>query len=148
MSGTLDNVTSWLPVGETEGAVYEDGVSLVSTTTLCSVAYGIAFTLFIICAQSLLQEIRAGSRKRQATLSLIYISIMVIMGTIYCALSARATQLQYVNFRNFPGGPSAYSLYIFDTPLDITADSAFVITGVMNDALLVRTLQPRLVHIP
>ncbi|KAF9030269.1 hypothetical protein BJ165DRAFT_1378397 [Panaeolus papilionaceus] len=61
---------------------------------------------------------------------------MVIMGTIYEACSARQTQLEYVNFRNFPGGPSAYSLFIFDTPVFIVGDSAYFVASWMNDALL------------
>ncbi|KAF9030282.1 hypothetical protein BJ165DRAFT_1535735 [Panaeolus papilionaceus] len=136
MSGTLDNTTSWLPVDETKADIFEDAVSLISTTTIVSVAYGIVVTLYAICAQSLIQQIRTSVRKKQAAYSLAYISVMVIMGTIYCACSARQAQLEYVNFRNFPGGPSAYSLFIFDTPIFIVGDSAYFVASWMNDALL------------
>ncbi|KAF9029960.1 hypothetical protein BJ165DRAFT_1578145, partial [Panaeolus papilionaceus] len=93
-------------------------------------------TLYVICAQALIQQMRSGVRKKQATWSLVYITVMVIMGTIYEACSARQTQLEYVNFRNFPGGPSAYSLFIFDTPVFIVGDSAYFVASWMNDALL------------
>ncbi|KAF9051286.1 hypothetical protein BJ165DRAFT_1340990 [Panaeolus papilionaceus] len=132
----MDNVTSWKPTDETPFEIFEDATNLIASTTANSVAYGVALTLFCICVHSLVQQFRAGSRKKQAIYSLVYISVMFIFGTIYCAVNSREAQLEYVNFRNFPGGPAAYAIFIFSTPLNVVGAVAFFVTGWMNDALL------------
>ncbi|PPQ99851.1 hypothetical protein CVT24_009602, partial [Panaeolus cyanescens] len=143
MSGTLDNVTSWKPIDETPFEIFEDATNLIASTTTNAAAYGVVFTLFCICVHSLIQQLRAGSRTKQAIFSLVYISIMFVFGTIYCAVNSREAQLEYVNFRNFPGGPAAYAIFIFSTPLNIVGAVSFFATSWMNDGLLrVSLLRP------
>ncbi|PPQ81884.1 hypothetical protein CVT24_008380 [Panaeolus cyanescens] len=136
MSGTLGNVTSWQPVGESSFDILNESASLIGATTVLSFTYGIVFTLFCICVHSLVQQYKSGVRKRQAIFSLVYMSIMFSFGTIYCAVNAWESQVEFVNFRNFPGGPLAYSHYIFSSPLNILSSVVFVATSWMNDALL------------
>ncbi|PPR06714.1 hypothetical protein CVT24_013034 [Panaeolus cyanescens] len=137
MSGTLDNSTSWQPIDETPLDVLNDAVNLIASTTINGVAYGVVLTLYLVCVYALIQQFRAGIRKNQAIWSGVYITIMFALGTVYCAVNSRITQLAYVNFRNFPGGPAAFAVFVFSTPINIAGAAAFFITSWMNDALLV-----------
>ncbi|PPR03305.1 hypothetical protein CVT24_012587 [Panaeolus cyanescens] len=136
MSGTLDNATSWLPIGESPLDIQEDATNLIGPTTINGFTFGIAFTLYVICVQSLVQQLRAGTRPKQTIFTLVYISVMFAMATIYCAVNSRLVQLEFVNFRNYPGGPTAYSIVLFPTAINIAGLCAFFITNWMNDALL------------
>ncbi|KAF9030273.1 hypothetical protein BJ165DRAFT_934341 [Panaeolus papilionaceus] len=137
MSGTMDNVTSWQATDETPLEVLNDAVNLIASTTINGVAYGVVLTLYLICLHALFQQLRAGVRKNQAIFSGLYITVMFALGTVYCAVNSRITQLAYVNDRNFPGGPADFAVFVFSTPINIAGAVAFFITSWMNDALLV-----------
>lgn len=138
MSGTMDNVTSWQATDETPLEVLNDAVNLIASTTINGVAYGVVLTLYLICLHALFQQLRSGVRKNQAIFSGLYITVMFALGTVYCAVNSRITQLAYVNDRNFPGGPADFAVFVFSTPINIAGAVAFFITSWMNDALLVR----------
>ncbi|PPR02222.1 hypothetical protein CVT24_011470 [Panaeolus cyanescens] len=127
---------AWHPIGETPIEVQDDATNLIGPTTHNAFTYGIAFTLYIICAQSLVQRFRAGTQPKQTIFTLAYMSVMFAMATVYCAINSRLAQLEYVNFRNYPGGLSAYSIVLFPTAINITALCALLTTNWMNDGLL------------
>ncbi|PPQ71932.1 hypothetical protein CVT24_007906 [Panaeolus cyanescens] len=137
MSGTIDDPSSWQPAGETSLDLLNEAVNLIASTTLNGLAYGVVLTLYCICIYTLVLQFIEGSRRRHIIFSGIYITVMFACGTVYCAANARLTQLAYVNFRNFPGGPAVYALYEFNTPISIAGATAFMMTTWMNDALLI-----------
>ncbi|PPR06694.1 hypothetical protein CVT24_013027 [Panaeolus cyanescens] len=137
MSGTLNNASSWAPVGESSADILAEALDLISTTTINAVTYGVALTLYILCMYALYHQLSSGRQKRQAIFNTVYITVLFATGTVYLAVNSRETQLAFVNNRNFPGGPSAYSVYTYSSPLNIGGAVAFFLTTWMNDALLV-----------
>ncbi|PPR08200.1 hypothetical protein CVT24_001387 [Panaeolus cyanescens] len=137
MSGTLDNSTSWKPVGETPEEIFHDGVKLIAGTTTNDVAYGVVLTLYFMCMNVLIEKYREGTHRKRSLISGAYITVMFAAGTFYCAVNARESQLAYVDDRNFPGGPVPYDHYTFSTPFNVAGVVSFFLTAWMNDALLI-----------
>ncbi len=81
---------------------------LISSTTILGAFYGIAFTLYCLCARLLYLQLRERNQQRQARFTLVIISLTLLCTTIYLALNARIIQLAYINHSDFPGGPLAY----------------------------------------
>ncbi|KAH9834557.1 uncharacterized protein C8Q71DRAFT_859538 [Rhodofomes roseus] len=103
---------------------------------LTGVGYGIVFTLFTQCFRALLLDMNRANMKRRVFF-LIYITIMFILGTIFMAACAEMTQLSFIQYRNYPTGPSGYENDEFSIPADEAGNVAFVLTNWFADALLV-----------
>ncbi|KAH9929362.1 uncharacterized protein B0H18DRAFT_1117406 [Fomitopsis serialis] len=103
---------------------------------LTGVGYGVVFTLFTQCFRALLLDINRANMKRRVFF-LIYITIMFILGTIFMAACAEMTQLSFVQYRDYPTGPSGYENDEFSIPADEAGNVAFVLTNWFADALLI-----------
>jgi len=68
---------------------------------------------------------------------LSFVSVIFILGTIFMACIDKFTQMAFVEYRNFPGGPAAYEQAMFWIPVDELGNVAFVIGNWLMDALLV-----------
>lgn len=68
---------------------------------------------------------------------MIYTTILFILNTIYAACSARDVQLDYIDNRNYPGGPLQFFLATTAIPVNVTAFVVFFIANVLADGLLV-----------
>jgi len=92
-------------------------------------------TIFILCFRLLWKE----QRKTPKThILLTYISCSFILGTLAIASSSDITQRTYIDDRNFPGGPAAFSAQDFTLPLQDMGDFCSVIGVWFTDGLLVR----------
>lgn len=86
-----------------------EALDLIGCTTILGVSYGIAFTLYCLCAQSLYLQPREPDQRRQARFTLGYSSLLLFFATGTLVSNGRMTQLGYVNHRaDFPGGPLAF----------------------------------------
>ncbi|KXN85268.1 hypothetical protein AN958_11562 [Leucoagaricus sp. SymC.cos] len=68
---------------------------------------------------------------------LTYTTILMICGCLYLASAVRIVQDGYVTFRNFPGGPFAYTVFAFSTPDNYLGLVIYYIVNWMTDALLI-----------
>jgi uncharacterized membrane protein YidH (DUF202 family) len=89
----------------------EDATTLINERTwmagmiLTSVAYGIVFTLFIFTFRQLLRNSTMKSNYFRKLFFMAYITIMLILGTLYAAAIAKMAELSFIDNRLFPGGP-------------------------------------------
>lgn len=126
--------TSWTP-SEPSDVLFSEKTWLQGAI-LTGVGYGIVFTLFTQCLRALLLNINRENRK-QRIFFLVYISILFILGTLFMAACAQMTQLSFVQYRNYPTGPSGYENDEFSIPVDELGNVSFVLTNWFADALLV-----------
>ncbi|KAF9480756.1 hypothetical protein BDN70DRAFT_804686 [Pholiota conissans] len=100
-------------------------------------AYGVTFTLYLICFYFLKSQTESKHDRRRAIILLSYISVMFAMGTIYVGTTTQATMVSYVYHSNFPGGPSFYNnVVLFSAPIGILNTISYVIANWMADGLL------------
>jgi hypothetical protein len=130
---SFDNSTITIPDDH-----WVDAINLVSSTTVASTAYGIMFTLYLICCYFLRLQITNKQGERRSVFLICYITAMFVFGTIYVATTTQATMDSYVYHANFPGGPSAYNnLVLFSAPIGIINTVSYVLANWLADAMLV-----------
>ncbi|KAH7921933.1 hypothetical protein BV22DRAFT_1018356 [Leucogyrophana mollusca] len=101
------------------------------------VGYGAILVLFAICSYTLWGRIRARStRTRSSVYLFIYASISFSLVTATFATISRATQLAFINDRDFPGGPAAYEDDTFSIPLSIVSSVSYVLASWWTDLLM------------
>ncbi len=93
---------SWVPQ-ETADVLYSERTWLAGMV-LTAVGYGVVLTLYINCAHILIKNMRDNSYKAKM-FWLFYISLMLLFGTLYVAAAAKMTELSFIDYRLFPGGP-------------------------------------------
>ncbi|KAF9475286.1 hypothetical protein BDN70DRAFT_936015 [Pholiota conissans] len=89
---------------------------------LAAVAYGIEFTLFVMCFYLLLRQHQLSSQESN---------------TLFYASNAQFTQLAFVDNRNIPGGPNTYEEVMFSIPIDELGNVCAIMTTWLADALIV-----------
>ncbi|KZT03126.1 uncharacterized protein LAESUDRAFT_762120 [Laetiporus sulphureus 93-53] len=62
---------------------------------------------------------------------------MFILGSTFMGACMEMTQLSFIQYRNFPGGPSEYENVEFSIPVDEAGNVAFILTNWCADALIV-----------
>lgn len=132
-----------VPTDESPADFLSDSIHLIAFTTIEGTAYGIMFTLCVICTHLLINNpspsLKLDKYYRRQSCFVAYIFIMFLLGTMYTASSARAIQLAYVNHRVFPGGPAFYGMLIFSRSNPVTlATVSYMVSNWLADGLIVR----------
>lgn len=142
---------SWIPP-EAPDVLFNERTWLAGMV-LTAVGYGVVLTLFINTAHILVSTRATGSYKSKA-FWLVYVSLMLLFGTLYVGAAAKMTELSYIDYRLFPGGPcqcpiiSSKSLtpipanfeeVEFSIPIDEMGNVAFVLANWFADAVVVPT---------
>ncbi len=96
-----------------------ESLDVLGCNTILGVFYGIAFTLYCLCAQSLYPQLHKPDQRRQAGFTLGCISLLLICATSWFALNARTIQLAYINHADFLGGPLAFELEFSSTAVSL-----------------------------
>ncbi|KAJ7807860.1 hypothetical protein B0H14DRAFT_3881764 [Mycena olivaceomarginata] len=81
--------------------------NFIAGDIVCGVGYGLQLALYIGCARYL------WTRKEhtwQRMFLLGYITLMLLIESIFVAVEARTVQYIYIDYRNYPGGPWAFFL--------------------------------------
>ena len=60
------------------------------------------------------------------------------MGTLNLACNTRITQLEFIDNRNYPGGPNAWLFTFYSDGVNTTGNVSYVIANFLADGLLVR----------
>lgn len=96
-----------MPTAQRTLFLYE-ALDFISNATIFGVCYGIVFTLYCLCTQSLYSQLHKPDQRRQAKFNLGYLSLLLFCATGILALNTRVVQVAYINHANFPGGPFAF----------------------------------------
>jgi uncharacterized membrane protein YidH (DUF202 family) len=91
----------------------EDELTIINERTwlagmiLSAVAYGIVFTLYVLTFKQLARTTTKYNYAKRVPF-MIYITLMLILGTLFVGAIAKMTELSYVDYRLFPGGPGSF----------------------------------------
>ncbi|KXN84042.1 hypothetical protein AN958_00492 [Leucoagaricus sp. SymC.cos] len=89
---------------------------LVDITTVNGVIYGFSFALYCFSAQALyLQHKHSDSHQRQALVTLLMISVVMVFGLINLIADTRGIQVSFVGHAGDPGGPLDYYYHVYQS---------------------------------
>lgn len=135
---------SYAPPGETPTQLFNEKTWLQGAL-LTAIAYGVEIMLFALCFRLLLKQMNLDNRKRTIAF-LVYISTIVICGTLYIAAIADMTQLSFIDYRNYPGGPGTSEEDMTLIPVDDMKNAVLGITNCLADGLMARAYCFLIVH--
>ena len=105
---------------------------------------GLHVAIFAACFTTMLNTVQENRAQRtRSTVLLTFVSLLFVMGTLNFACNTRITQLEFIDNRNFPGGPNAWLFTFYSIGVNTTGNAAYVIANFLADALLVRKLTDR-----
>ncbi|TCD70268.1 hypothetical protein EIP91_004169 [Steccherinum ochraceum] len=100
---------------------------------VCGVGYGIQLVLYISCA-SYLWKHRKGSRNKLFLLA--YITLLLVIETIFVIVQGRTVQVVYIENRDYPGGPWQYFLDTQNLAINVMFYATFFVLTFLNDLLV------------
>ncbi|KAI0714648.1 hypothetical protein C8Q76DRAFT_618809 [Earliella scabrosa] len=74
---------------------------------ICGVGYGVQLVVWTTCVRYLWKQ---RQRSWRTTFLLSYLTLLLMIETVFCIVQARTVQVIYIENRNYPGGPWAYFL--------------------------------------
>ncbi|KAI0808156.1 hypothetical protein C8Q74DRAFT_116253 [Fomes fomentarius] len=95
------------------------------------VGYGVQLVLWATCARCLWK--RGG---RQTSFLLCYITLLLIVETIYAIVQARTVQVIYIENRNYPGGPWQYFLDTQNLAINVMFYATLFLITLLCDLLV------------
>ncbi|KAJ7032812.1 hypothetical protein C8F04DRAFT_1040212 [Mycena alexandri] len=119
------------PLGENSFDLWVEKSNL-DGVFLSGVAYGILFT---ITAQALLLFLQLPKDKIPRLL-IAYVIAMFILASVGFGGNAKFNEMTYIDNRNFPGGPNAYTVAFYSTPVNMMAFAAYTLMSWMADGLV------------
>ncbi|KAJ7430357.1 hypothetical protein B0H11DRAFT_2374447 [Mycena galericulata] len=131
-----DSPNPYAPPGESTYDLWVEQ-SNMNGVLLSGVAYGcrILGILFVITFQTILLFLKAP--KRAIPWGLIaYMSVMFILASIGFGINANFNQKTFIDDRNFPGGPNAFTVADYATTLNMVGFTAYTIMSWMADGLV------------
>jgi hypothetical protein len=102
---SLNPSSLWRPAEDEKTIINER--TWLAGTILAAVAYGMVFILFIITFKQLIRT-TTKSNYTQKLVFKIYITLLFILGTFYIGSLAKMTELGFIDYRLFPGGPGFF----------------------------------------
>jgi hypothetical protein len=103
---------------------------------MSAVAYGVVVTLYVLSLQQLVRTTTKYNYTQRVPF-IIYITMMVFLGTLFLAAIGRVTELSFIDNRLFPGGPAAFENYEFSIPVGDTANVAYVVANWLADGMVI-----------
>jgi len=103
---------------------------------LAAVAYGIVFTLFVLTFKQLIRSTTKYNYTHRLCF-ITYITLIFILGTLFIGALAKMTQLSFVDYRLFPGGPAAFEEQEFSIPIDEISNVSYVIANWLADGMVI-----------
>ena len=67
----------------------------------------------------------------------LYITTIFLTGLVYLSFDIQTQQLEFVDYRNFPGGPEVYQNSHYNTITWVIPNAAFIVTEWLADGFLV-----------
>ena len=77
------------------------------------------------------------AQRRSALFLLAYITVLIMVETIFVIVQARTVQVLYVDNRNYPGGPWAYFLATQNLAINVIFYATLFVLTFLSDCLVV-----------
>ncbi|TFK35070.1 hypothetical protein BDQ12DRAFT_688752 [Crucibulum laeve] len=124
---------SYSPPGESAADLWVERSNL-DGVVLAGVTYGVLFTIAVQCIQLLYQSrIHDGKTARPL---LVYTVLMLALATTGFGCNAKFNEMTYIDFRNFPGGPNAFTVTFYSIPVNMAGFACYVIMSWIADGLV------------
>ncbi|KAK2462320.1 hypothetical protein APHAL10511_005626 [Amanita phalloides] len=108
--------------------------SFILSYFLTGMGYGVQFMLYVICASYLWKQ--RENLGRVVSLRLAYITILILLESLFAAATIWTTGDMFIVNRNYPGGPMAYFGATQDLPEDVTFIASLVILTFLSDLFM------------
>lgn len=125
---------SWAP-NETADVINQEKI-ILQANILENIPYGVELTLFVMCSIALFQNMNSSNFKRQCFLFTLIV-VVFGTGTIFMITNSLLTQQAFVEYRAYPGGPSAFIEAMFSDTAGFTNSISWVVSNCTLDAFLV-----------
>ncbi|SJL15723.1 uncharacterized protein ARMOST_19227 [Armillaria ostoyae] len=124
---------SYAPAGESTADLWVERSNL-NGMALSLVAYGILFTMAIQCYSGLL-SMRARRGTTQWWLW-IYVTTVLTLATVGVGGNQKFIQMTFIDYRNYPGGPNAFTVDFYATPVNLMGFICYTSLGWFADGLV------------
>ncbi|KAF4564829.1 hypothetical protein EYR40_011002 [Pleurotus pulmonarius] len=121
---------AWRPTGD----LFSEKTWYIGTI-LVALSYGIILILCILCFASLYASIRQSNRRQRGIL-LVYVVLTFIAASLYLAGTTWMTQLSFIDYRLYPGGPARFEVDFFSQPVDAMANIAAAFANWLSEGLM------------
>lgn len=124
--------------------------TLLDGAILSAAAYGVHFSLYILCTRALLSQLSFSSsstsprspsplsaHRTSTYVFLVYTSCLFVLGTLFVVSSSRVAQLTFIDDRDYPGGPGVWAEEQFSIPINLLGNVCAILGTWFADALLV-----------
>ncbi|KAF5366555.1 hypothetical protein D9758_008993 [Tetrapyrgos nigripes] len=101
---------------------------------LSNVAFGILFGIAIRCLRGV-YETYEQTKKIQWWIGL-YAAWMLALATVALALQDKFNQMTFIDYRDYPGGPNAFTLDFYSLPVNVGSFSLYTIMAWFADGLV------------
>lgn len=96
---------------------------------------GVQLTIFTQCILILNSD---NSGRRNAKWLMAYSCAIFLLATFGLAGNIKFIQMCYIDYRNYPGGPNAFTINFYSTFVNMFGTSAYVVMNWLADGLMVR----------
>ncbi|KAF5367780.1 hypothetical protein D9615_010510 [Tricholomella constricta] len=103
--------------------------------TISEIMFGFTIILFFRCMRGLLWPRKHSGFPRNPSMAL-YTFVLFSLGTVFVAMNARNSELAYIDYRGFPGGPLAFTFSRYSTAIVVIPNAAFILANWLADGLL------------
>ncbi|KAH7917708.1 hypothetical protein BV22DRAFT_1025909 [Leucogyrophana mollusca] len=104
-------------------------------TIINAAIYGVDVALYVACFRSLLRKTTRSNYKRQLPF-LIFVGLAFILSSLFTVSMSEFATLAFIENRNYPGGPGAWSAAMFHIPQNEPANVSFVLLNWGADMLV------------
>ena len=127
----------YAPPGESTADLMSERFNLIGLTVMSSFCEGVLFALYVLTINALVSQYRRSTDKKFFFFHVFYTTMLLALGTIGNAANARVAELTWIDNRNYPGGPIAFTIDQYAIPMNVMGDSAFVVASWFQDAYVV-----------
>ncbi|GJJ08053.1 hypothetical protein Clacol_002260 [Clathrus columnatus] len=131
---TTFRVSKWAPANETAAMIEEERLNFAGDY-LGAIGYGVHATLYFYTLTCLLR-IHLRRPSRATYIMIIYITTNFILGSIGNATNIKFNEEQFIDDRDFPGGPVAYSRAEDSVKINAVGFSCYIVNAWLQDGLL------------
>ncbi|KAL0954452.1 hypothetical protein HGRIS_003428 [Hohenbuehelia grisea] len=131
MSVHLDS--SWTPAESPRQLLNER--TWLAGYALAGFGYGVVTVLTAMCSRSLYRSIQPSNRTQRVVL-LVFVAVIFVAASLFIIGTAKMTELSFVTYRLYPGGPAAFEIEMFSLPIDVLAVTPIVFSNWLCDGLL------------
>ncbi|KAF7321929.1 hypothetical protein MKEN_00715300 [Mycena kentingensis (nom. inval.)] len=121
----------WTPDEDEHTLQYER--NFLAGDVLAGTGYGIQLVLYLSCASYLWKKRRQGWQPR---LLLAYMTLLLVIETIWLGVQTETIQMMYIDNRNYPGGPWQFFLDSQYLAINVMFDSTFFLLTFLSDLLV------------